>query len=961
MNEVRERLYNLLPAIYRRRDQDQDEALRALLSVIERELVRVEDDIGGLYGDWFIETCAEWVVPYIGDLLGVRNLHSVASAQIDSQRAYVANTLRYRRRKGTAPVLEQLARDITGWPARAVEFFERLTTNQHMNHVRLHSLATVDLRQANALALLNGPFEQAAHSAEMRHIGSGRGRYNIPNLGLFLWRLQSYFVTHAQPSVAPEANAGCYRFSPLGNDIPLFNRSQTETTISHLAEEINVPGQLRRRALYDDLEAYRLALTQGKSATTRFFGSQPVLQLFLDNAEEPLAAAEIVICNLDGWDEASWSPPARSTVTDPDGHTLYETKVAVDPELGRLAILDGVVLPTSITVNYAYGFPSDMGGGPYNRQATLVQPGAALWSANVRHATTATGYYGSIGAALAAWQASTAEEGVITVTDSATYRETLTITMAAGRSLTIQAADKERPLLCLLDPGDVEGGELGIDGGDGEDTSLTLNGFWIQGGLHVAARSLECLAIVHCSLVPGRNLNTNSQPQRPDLPSITVESPNSQLQVTVDHSIIGPVYMAETCKGFAAHDSLIQSPLRGGPAKHTPALVSGSLSTFPPLAAPTPTIHVQIGNEGPIAVTLAVVPTTLAAARDALETALRAAHTSRAFAAARVISAANRLIILPGTPEPVTVTAAEADPTAVELRFSDGSAYAPLALLSPDLTMFPLLSAPLAGTAPQLAVTIGSHGSHTVVLAPAPTTMAQARDRLHSTIRGADIEPAFHDAIVGSVDGRLVLLPGIENATIRFGTTADDNTTLTELGLHGDRYAVAANHIGFQPGPQALFERTTILGAVYSSELDLASESIFVNPLRVQRRQTGCTRFSYLAPGSQAPRRFRCQPDLALEQYARSVGKASAADLSVAERAGVAARLTPTFTSTQYGNPAYGQLSRKCAEEIRTGAEDGSAMGVYSELKAPQREANLRAALDEYLRFGLQAGIFYVT
>jgi len=27
----------------------------------------------------------------------------------------------------------------------------------------------------------------------------------------------------------------------------------------------------------------------------------------------------------------------------------------------------------------------------------------------------------------------------------------------------------------------------------------------------------------------------------------------------------------------------------------------------------------------------------------------------------------------------------------------------------------------------------------------------------------------------------------------------------------------------------------------------------------------------------------------------------------------------------------------------------------------PQREANLRTALDEYLRFGLAAGIFYVT
>lgn len=37
-------------------------------------------------------------------------------------RAWVANTLAYRRRKGTALVLEQLARDVTGWPATAVEF-----------------------------------------------------------------------------------------------------------------------------------------------------------------------------------------------------------------------------------------------------------------------------------------------------------------------------------------------------------------------------------------------------------------------------------------------------------------------------------------------------------------------------------------------------------------------------------------------------------------------------------------------------------------------------------------------------------------------------------------------------------------------------------------------------------------------------------------------------------------------
>ena len=118
-------LFDLLPAVYRLRDAAQGDPLRALLDVIDTEVQRIEDDIEGLYDNWFIETCAEWVVPYIGDLLGVRPLTPIEAAGF-SQRGYVANTIAYRRRKGTAAVLEQLARDVTGWPARAVEFFERL-------------------------------------------------------------------------------------------------------------------------------------------------------------------------------------------------------------------------------------------------------------------------------------------------------------------------------------------------------------------------------------------------------------------------------------------------------------------------------------------------------------------------------------------------------------------------------------------------------------------------------------------------------------------------------------------------------------------------------------------------------------------------------------------------------------------------------------------------------------------
>src|SRR3954447_7597061 len=77
VEQVVERLYGLLPSIYRQRDLDEGEPLRALLAVIEGELTRIETDIDELYDNWFIETCEEWAVPYIGDLLDIGGLHDI--------------------------------------------------------------------------------------------------------------------------------------------------------------------------------------------------------------------------------------------------------------------------------------------------------------------------------------------------------------------------------------------------------------------------------------------------------------------------------------------------------------------------------------------------------------------------------------------------------------------------------------------------------------------------------------------------------------------------------------------------------------------------------------------------------------------------------------------------------------------------------------------------------------------
>src|SRR5215470_7302508 len=224
-----ERLYNLLPAIHRVRDGEQGEPLRTLVGVFEEQLLALRADIDALYDDWFIETCAEWVVPYIGDLVGVRGLLPTSGAAF-SQRGRVANALAQRRGKGTAAALEQLARDVTGWPARVVEFFELLATVQHVNHVRPSSPATANLREADRLELLDGPFEGAMRTAEVRHIASTRGKYNIPHLGIFLWRLQSYALTGATAravAAAQPPQQGRFTFNQLGLNRPLFNVPRT--------------------------------------------------------------------------------------------------------------------------------------------------------------------------------------------------------------------------------------------------------------------------------------------------------------------------------------------------------------------------------------------------------------------------------------------------------------------------------------------------------------------------------------------------------------------------------------------------------------------------------------------------------------------------------------------------------------------------------------------------------------
>ncbi len=123
--------------------------MQSLLMLVEEQLAMVAEDLDQLYDDQFIETCAPWVIPYIGDLIGYQSVKGVAPA-VASPRAEVAHTISFRRRKGTVLVLEQLARDVTGWGAHAVEMFKVLADTQYMNHIRPYNHYAPDLRRWQA-------------------------------------------------------------------------------------------------------------------------------------------------------------------------------------------------------------------------------------------------------------------------------------------------------------------------------------------------------------------------------------------------------------------------------------------------------------------------------------------------------------------------------------------------------------------------------------------------------------------------------------------------------------------------------------------------------------------------------------------------------------------------------------------------------------------------------------------
>jgi hypothetical protein len=557
-----QKLLALLPALYRLRDAQAAQSqnlpsgpLQSLLMVLAEQIAVVEQDLDQLYDDQFIETCAPWVIPYIGDLVGYQPVRGVPAGAA-SPRAEVANTIALRRRKGTTLALEQLARDVTGWGAHAVEFFQVLAITQYMNHIRPDNDYAPDLRHWQPGLYVDTGFDRIAHTVDVRRIAVERGRYNLQNVGIFLWSLNAYGMT-LSPAASVSGNPLCFRFSSLGRDTQLFNSPQHQgLDIATAAGPPNVPGPLRRLQLCGDIQAI-----QSRGAPATYYGAGLSLVLQIDGKLVPATA--IKMCNLSGTDGSWVNMPAA-------GPTYV---AAIDPELGRIALAppaSGPVSSHDVRATYHYGFTADIGGGEYAREDTF-----AVKASSTQPVVRVPGDFPAAAGGIQSALNALAGDGVVEITDSGTYAVPtgLVIDIKPNGHIELRAADGCRPTLVL-------GGEIKVSGG--LDAAFDLNGILVTAKatpssamatlLHAPpqrprgqANQLSHLGVTHCTLVPGWALNSNGTAKFSGQPTLIAEpfpaAPSTlpvTLPVVIAKSIVGAIRAPELAT-VAITDSIIDA------------------------------------------------------------------------------------------------------------------------------------------------------------------------------------------------------------------------------------------------------------------------------------------------------------------------------------------------------------------------------------------------------------------
>jgi hypothetical protein len=483
-----EKFWQMIPGIYREMDAATPTpgVLRALVGVFARQAARVHRSNDRAWEDMFIEFCDDWAVPYLGDLVGTR-LIPISTSR--ARRADVAKTIYYRRRAGTLAVLEELIVDVTGWEGVVVEQFRRLARTAHLLEPPPPMLAgrltgtlqggLPDIRRADANELVGGPFEEFNHTVDVRqYVGGIDGRYNIPKLGFYLYRLQSLLIDGVIPAELVAGDPTRWTLDPSGRDVPLYMASARPPPLPgrgggwQRARPWDLPAPLTCRLL-DDSDARPDLLPPDSGVLPD--GAHPAVRL-----REPaglIGISSVAGVNLANWaaDLATW----RATTT---------VRAAVDPARGRLLFVNNPPAdPAQFRVGYYAASPGPVGAGPYPRTQQLVRD-LTLPDGTIQHIAPGDVISGGglvTSAALAAGRP-------VQIEDSASYNGNLML--GPVPRITILAAEGARPYVAL-------GTDLTVQGNDGD---VVIDGLWLGGGHDlVLTGTFNSVTLNNVTLDPG--------------------------------------------------------------------------------------------------------------------------------------------------------------------------------------------------------------------------------------------------------------------------------------------------------------------------------------------------------------------------------------------------------------------------------------------------------------------------
>lgn len=555
-------LYERLPEIYRIRDQEQQQPdqLKAYLALVERAFGAVHENIEQLYHDLFIETCDDWVIAYLADLLGTSHL----SGDPWTLRADVADTIALRRRKGTLGAIELLTFNLTRWGVHAVELRESLAWQQHLNHQRpdaggapayggedvtRHTVirgGTATIRDPATLSLIGTPFDPFAHLPDMKPPRGEAIRYNLPNLAIFLWRLAAYRLEVSEPPVRGDAantdavpgplDALFYaRFDahpkvedgqPVGEPVRLFNtyRFDPDRRPPVLTELDETPGPIPMARLDSDAvagnpEAYVSVQTYDETAVPPpdFTVTDVGLQFHLPQTTFSADGWRFRGANLCAWEEGL-DPPLRNR------------EIAIDPRNGRFVI--GVMTEDEVTalqdflrIAFTYGAVGPVGAHPVSR------PGPPeVWEEEPTQERSVNGLVPgeTLEAALGDIE-DLVQPLVVTINDSLVHDLDLDAVsgrlleggepnLSLNRSLIIRAASGQRPTIRLARP--LRFRPTNVTGADPDEQAdfnavmdrltVRLEGLYVTRSLGfdasdplITRAALHRLEVIGCTLDPG--------------------------------------------------------------------------------------------------------------------------------------------------------------------------------------------------------------------------------------------------------------------------------------------------------------------------------------------------------------------------------------------------------------------------------------------------------------------------